>query len=208
MPNQVSADFSGTWQTNFAVVTLQQVGNQVSGTYQGHGLVGNYQISGNVEGKVLEGHFKGGTTNLFRFVISDGMNSFDGFWSDDGVISHQWCRVRTGVLPDGCGYSGRWGFSSPLAASDAYVVINQSGTQIDGSLFFNSSHSCHLSGAFKGANIEGVCSFEDGSGYTFKWRRVGNDFTQFQGILISNGNVEDACGWRDNAGSPVPCRLD
>jgi|SRR3990172_4603861 len=94
------------------------------------------------------------------------------------------------------------------AGLDTYVVMYQSGAQIDGSLFINSSYSCRLSGAFKGANIEGTCNFENGSSYTFKWRRVGNDFTQFQGVLISNGSIEEACGWRDNAGTPAPCRLD
>lgn len=88
-------DWTGTWNTNYGTMDLQQYGNSVTGTYtysEGH-------IKGTANGNQLVGSWteNSGTSGTFDFAIATDCNSFDGNWrtTTSGSWSGHWTGTRT-----------------------------------------------------------------------------------------------------------------
>ncbi len=104
----VVINIAGAWQTNFATLQLNQNGANVTGTYERYGYSEALSIQGTLDGNRLSGLYKGDPALLFEFDLNADGQSFDGSWSDTSGNKYQWCGVRSGSLPNGCGFSGKW----------------------------------------------------------------------------------------------------
>ncbi len=186
------ADFSGTWQTNIATLTLFQTGNTVSGSVAGYGGTWNKFIDGRVDGHV------------FQFSMSTILGSVSLVLSDDGRSfasgdrSLAWCGVRSGALPKGCGFSDIWLLSGSAVAPGSYAEVIQTGEQVVGTIYSATNQSIEsINGTIywgKGYALIGSGSQTLGS---FTWSPFANDNSFFGG--------PDLCGWRNTATKPSNC---
>jgi hypothetical protein len=196
---------------------LEQNGLNVTGTYARYGYHESLPIEGVIEAGEsgsgrLRGFYQGDPAKRFEFVLSPDSNSFDGSW--DGRF--QWCGVRAGPLPDGCGFSGKWntiGYYPVDYQPTAQLV--QTGSRVQGT-FLNGVRT--YAGEIRGA----LGARGEGSQYTLTgtwvigsdsgpltWVLINNaDLTrqQFQGRSGMRGNdVLEWCGWRDGFTRPSRC---
>jgi hypothetical protein len=121
--------FAGTWFTNFSRVELEEQNGRVTGRYFPYLSDGSsHPLAGTVEGNNVSGTFQGDTYQ-FAFLRLNDKDLFEGYWIDQNGRSHEWCGTRaTGVLPEGCGYSGVWyvkGLPPSLELSQETVYITQ-----------------------------------------------------------------------------------
>ncbi len=93
-------DWTGTWDTDFGQMVLQQSGNTVTGTYTSD----QGQIQGTASGNKLTGTWSEVPSRTppddagdIEFTISDDCNSFSGNWRYDssGGWSGSWSGTRT-----------------------------------------------------------------------------------------------------------------
>jgi len=193
-PAAAILDFGGTWQTNLATLTVAQTGAEVVITVQGYGDNWNYFVEGVVDGQQILLK-ESEVLNEFAITVSEDQRSFV---STDPNLA--FCGVRSGPLPHGCGFSGKW----HVRASDAsvpegsYAVLVQTGRQVKGSLFDATGHVIdHVSGEV----AWGKGWWLDGQGNqsipAFTWGMDSNE-RSFEGYSPADGPRWD--GWRD---SPV-----
>jgi hypothetical protein len=189
--------FSGTWYTNFATVNLTQNGSTVSGNYTWYGGGYSTTINGTVKGTggvpILTGYYAGVPSNSLFFPLNNSGSSFDGSW----LSTHQWCGVRSGALPAGCGWSGKWN----LGGAGTVANLIQTGNSVTGT-YVNVSNGT-VSGTVSAWTLTGTWFINSTSG-PFKWTQVGQGLLpqKFQG----NYNTTFAwCGYRDGTSAPTPC---
>ncbi|MBC8044157.1 MAG: hypothetical protein IAF08_12030 [Rhizobacter sp.] len=99
---QKKGDVSGTYQTDFGVLTLSQSGTAVTGSYSYPGPDGKPvagSLTGTLKGKGLkftweqqQGEGKSGGDG--QFVFAAGMKSYKGTWSDMKGQSGKWSGTR------------------------------------------------------------------------------------------------------------------
>lgn len=92
-PLAPASDFSGTWDTSFGELRLQQTGEYVVGDYAGNGV-----MVGKVSGSCMAGVFTNGKRNgVFRFdASSSGSGRFEGQWAWHGnSLGGTWNGTRT-----------------------------------------------------------------------------------------------------------------
>ncbi|MEZ4866957.1 MAG: SH3 domain-containing protein [Caldilineaceae bacterium] len=203
-----AADFSGSWQTNFAFVTLQQRGNQVMGSYVRYGRQQPTTLSGTVAGNRLTGRNESGTA--FTFTLNADANSFDGQWMGrDGVPRH-WCGVRNGPLPPGCGFSGWW--QTRVGGDQGWIELEQSGTYVSGHFFDGHDNGVVLGqvgqaghGADPMYSVYGDYQLR-GTQAKFRLDLVNYNSDQFQGCWRNNTRQGEWCGWREDGHAPAQCQ--
>lgn len=95
-----NCDWTGTWNTDYGQMVLQQSGSTVTGTYTSN----QGQIKGTVSGSKLTGTWSEVPSRTppddagdFEFTISDDCNSFSGNWryGSTGGWSGGWSGTRT-----------------------------------------------------------------------------------------------------------------
>jgi alkaline phosphatase D len=88
--------FSGTWFSDFARLTMEQEGAEVTGTYEHKGG----RMQGTLSGGVLRGTWtepEHGKQGSFEFTLADGHNNFHGVWRYQGEAHWRpepWSGVR------------------------------------------------------------------------------------------------------------------
>jgi hypothetical protein len=193
-PTPVVANFAGAWSTNFAQVNLSQSADQVTGNYVRYGETTAVSLSGNVIGNVLTGvAIDGDQRSPFRFVMDGNNRAFDGEWSGWGG-SHQWCGVRSGPLPDGCGFSGHWWLFGAEMPINAYADLVQTGNYVQGA-YSNGS----IDGFVSGWRLDGT--WYTGNRGNFTWWLVNLSTDAFAGNW---NDTQPWCGSRTGK-QPVPC---
>ncbi|MDQ3813215.1 MAG: hypothetical protein M3347_04610, partial [Armatimonadota bacterium] len=104
------ANFGGTWEAQNENgkfdLTLQQTGNQVTGSYtQGHGT-----LTGTVTGRTLNVNWRwdNGDTGVARFELAEDGNSFHGNWSYGATppANNQWQSFWNGTRQAQSGGAG------------------------------------------------------------------------------------------------------
>ena len=208
-----SSDFSGAWYTNFAEVTLQQNGTDVSGTYQRYGYNENLALTAEVTGRTLEGYFGDNPADRVTFTLSADGNTFTGGWlyQPDGTL-HDWCGIRLGLgpLPDGCGFSGDWLTRSDYTPADQPTArLQQVGPNVSGS-FFNGTTSGTLLGNLGEAgpalhhSALGLYTI-NGNSNAFRWDLLDFNSAQFNGCWVNAEGSHEWCGWRPGGDEPAQC---
>jgi hypothetical protein len=195
VPPAKTNSFEGKWKTNFASLTLKLTGNSVSGTFKPYAGTVTYNLAGTVSGKTLIGYYNDIPSNIFSFELDSSGNSFTGVW--DGV--NQWCGVKSGPLPVGCGFSGSWN------SNFSTLTLTQDGDKISGSyLQYNdptiTSIAATIDGAHGrpflngtyGAKASDTLHFEmNGNGKGFD----GNYHAIYQWCGVRSGPLPAGCGW-------------
>jgi hypothetical protein len=196
-----TGNFAGTWQSNFALLNLAQDGTAINGTVQVYGSPTAFPVTGTVNGKMLNGAIVFGTSGLpFTLTLSSNDSGFDGTLQEFTIIP--WCGVRSGPLPDGCGFAGRWNLAGDGFTTGAFAQVQQTGPSVSGS-FSSGMSNGQLTGLVSGIGVEGQFTRPGGGTGTFAWRLVianGRD-DQF----VGNGDGLAWCGFRDGLTAPTPC---
>lgn len=206
-------DFSGAWYTNFAEVTLQQNGNNVTGSYARYGYNEQRPLQGEVNGQTLTGFFGDNSADRFSFTLSNNGNTFDGAWlyRVDGR-ERPWCGIRVGLgaLPDGCGFSGDWlTISDYTPASQPTARLQQIGPNVSGT-FFNGSGSGTIIGNLGEAGtaphhtLNGIYTIGGNSG-PMRWDLLDFGSEQFAGCWVNQDGAHEWCGWRPGSSQPAQC---
>ena len=216
-------NFDGHWYSNFAELELTQQGDHVSGVYYFYGDKSPNELQGTVRGRRLDGYFRGDPAKKVYFELSASGRSFTGawLWLEDHQW-HDWCGVRTGALPSGCGYAGHWNLTGSFDPSGPNkgpyaATFTQAGRELRGTYQDEEGNEVVLAGRL---GVDGPGSHYRASG-TREWFRDGKrqgsgrftwelaDFNsqQFRGLIIFTNSRKERCGWRDGAAAPDPCRL-
>ncbi|MCB9151209.1 MAG: CHAT domain-containing protein [Caldilineaceae bacterium] len=204
--SNAQGDFAGAWTTNFAHMNIRQDGNQVTGFYTQYDSLKVTTFSGEIAGDTLTGVNERGTH--FTLSLTQGGAIFAGEWFSNGH-GYQWCGVRSGSLPDGCGFSGRWLTHS----GKGWIEMKQTGEQITGS-YFNGADKGTLTGNFElfgrtqDYSLNGRYTASNDSG-EFRFVDSGLSGLQFQGCWLDDAkpsNPGDWCGWRQGQNVPAQCR--
>jgi hypothetical protein len=87
-PETNQCDWTGTWDTEFGQMILQQSGDSISGSYSKNGVQG--QIQGTVSESVLSGSWTGDNSEegTFRFTMEDDCQ-FSGNWYSKDTSSQE-----------------------------------------------------------------------------------------------------------------------
>lgn len=194
------AHFDGIWSTNIATLNLTQDGDRVTGSVQGYGGNWNTYVNGVVRNNVLE-FDKSSIFGAISFVMSSDGSSFKS--NDEGL---SWCGVRTGSLPRGCGFSGKWYLKDNSSAipSGSYAELIQSGINVTGTIYSGDGSAID--------SITGTVYWGKGYGLYGKGGHAIDAFTwwvdyqgaTFNGFSDTNTDMK-WCGWRDTASQPVSC---
>ncbi|NNJ11029.1 protein kinase [Chloroflexales bacterium ZM16-3] len=188
------ADFSGTWFTNFATVRITQDGDSAYGSYVRYGETVEVPLKGTIQNRTLEGYVGSSTEqSSIKFVMNERGNYFEGNWSG-WRGSHQWCGVRSGSLPNGCGFSGRWTLYGDEMPSNAWAQLTQTGDYVSGS-YSNGT----IEGRVKAWSLSGTWSTRNKG--SFSWWFVDLSTDQFRGNWSGS---HPWCGSRVS-NSPNPC---
>jgi hypothetical protein len=95
-----TCDWTGTWDTSFNKMHLQQSGNSVTGTYEWDG---GRLLNANVQGDILQGNWveNGNQTGSFAFRINSTCDAFNGQWNYDSSPSslRPWSGTRLTAAP-------------------------------------------------------------------------------------------------------------
>jgi hypothetical protein len=121
--------FTGKWTGNVAIVTLAQNGDQVTGSVEGYGGQWTFDVAGTVSGSFLT--FAGDTPlGPLAIVLSEDGKTFQ---SMDPTLA--FCGTRDAVLPDGCGFSGKWNLKTDLVPAGGYAKLTQTGASVTGAVY-------------------------------------------------------------------------
>jgi hypothetical protein len=187
-------NFAGTWFTNFALVTINQDGTRVTGSYVRYGEGSSVSLQGTINRNVLEGYAESGSErSSLKFVLNERGNFFEGYWAG-WRGEHQWCGVRSGSLPSGCGFSGRWSLYGEAMPTNAWADLVQTGDRVAGS-YSNGT----VEGKVKAWSLAG--KWDTGNQGTFTWWFVDLKTDQFRGNWDGD---QQWCGSR-RGGMPDPC---
>lgn len=194
-------DYSGTWDTNFAELRLVQRGNAFTGNYIQYGTSRVRPIEGFVNGRIVRGVvLESGTP--FVYIFDEQNLSFDGHWTSpyDGE-NRPWCGVRSGPLPEGCGFSGYW--SSSIGGYAGWTRLSQTGAIVSGD-FYNGTNSGTINGQMGIAGDDphysayGTYELPSGTG-TMRLDLMNLESYQFQGCWVGNQSGASGawCGARN-----------
>lgn len=197
--------FTGTWQTNFATMTLTQNGTRVTGSYTRYSRTVPTTLTGTVSNGILRGTNERGTAFTFR-LNADG-TSFSGEWIGNDGQSYPWCGVHSGPLPAGCGFSGTWNTNH---RTGGWVELAQIGDTVNGR-YYNGSTYGTLDGTFELFGTTQLYSMAgsyqannnaNDRGF-FRFSLPNLDSAQFQGCWrnTTTGNAGNWCGWPGAVGS-------
>lgn len=196
------AHFDGIWSTNIATLNLTQDGDRVTGSVEGYGGAWNTYVNGVVRDNVLE-FDKSSIFGDISFVMSSDGNSFKS--NDEGLA---WCGVRTGSLPRGCGFSGKWYLkdNGGIIPSGSYAELIQSGINVAGTIYSGEGSAID--------SITGTVYWGKGYGLYGKGGHAIDSFTwwvDYQGATFSgfsDANTDRKwCGWRDTTSQPASCNF-
>ncbi len=112
-------DVTGTYQTNYDLLTLKQTGNVVKGCYN----KGDGRLNGSLAGRVLQCQWwekASHRTGSALLVLAASGSAINGIWFENGKVGGQWKGARVDEKADGCGLSE--GLAERLAASGKAVV--------------------------------------------------------------------------------------
>jgi hypothetical protein len=200
-PLPAGCGYSGNWSTNFAQMNLVQNGATITGTYRRYDESVDKAFNGTVAGNggipQLNGYYEGVPSQTAVFNINAGGSGFDGRW---GTVN-QWCGVRSGALPAGCGWSGKWN----LGGTGTVANLVQTGAVVTGTYVNVSNGTISGNLLTEAWTLRGSWSINGGTG-TFKWAQVGLGTVpqKFQGNW---NNTNPWCGYRDGTTAPSPCFL-
>ncbi|OJV92605.1 MAG: hypothetical protein BGO39_32545 [Chloroflexi bacterium 54-19] len=194
-PGTVSG-FQGTWKTNIAIVTLNVNGNNVTGSFKEYADTNTYALKGTLSGNVLSGYYNNNPANVFKFQLTNGGQGFTGTWNN----TEQWCGVRSGPLPAGCGWSGTWGtnFSTLTLTQDADKV---SGSYRDYNASLDVPVNANVNGIYGRPFLDGTYGplasntlhlemYGNGSSFGGSYR------TAYQWCGVRSGSaLPEGCGW-------------
>lgn len=207
-PPAASGPFSGSWNTNFAQMSMQQNGAEVTGSYTKYGAAQAIGFTGTVSGNTLNARTNERGTN-FQLLLSVDESRFDGQWVGNGR-SYPWCGVRRGPLPAGCGFSGRW----LTHGGKGWVELSQTGSSLSGSYYNGASYGT-LNGFFElFGNLEEYSltgRYQSDSGVDrgdFRFVDGGLSGVQFQGCWLDDSKPTQPgpwCGWRESSSPPAQC---
>ncbi len=205
--------FAGEWDTDWAHVSLQQSGANVTGTFVAWGW-GGYSgytgwIQGMVQGSVFDGGFNdwqdspngagSGTPEAVTWDLASGGASF---WGSDRT-SYAWCGSRTGLpLLPGCGWSGTFDTSNWGTAT-----LTQEGDEVRG---YASGGCAGLAGTVyfspNGLEYNGVVLAGGGATTRFSYTLGEMAERQFSGNELALGATGPvaSCGFRPDAGTSMP----
>ena len=114
-----SADFSGTWDSNWGEMVFEQTGGNVTGTY----ATSNGKIFGTIQGNVLEGYWTQSTAGQRCTTEKQGR--------------YHWGRIRF-VLDKSGNFTGSWGYCENTPSSGGW-----SGTRREGSVLGKANENAH-----------------------------------------------------------------
>lgn len=198
-PLPAGCGFSGTWNSNFSTMALTQDGNKVSGSYLEYNGTNTTQISAEINGTkgvpVLTGTYGPLASNTVVLQMNPAGSGFDGSYRS----TNQWCGVRSGALPAGCGWSGKWNVNFQGLIKN--VTLVQNGASVIGT-------QAGTTGTIAGSLTLGGYVLEGNYfNLAFKWVMTNHSTSgqQFGGKYILTGTNQGMCGWRDGAVQPNPC---
>ena len=179
-------------------MTLNQTGNNVTGTYYNAYANANGTVDGTVTGNILNGNWHiSGSDGTIQWTLSG--QSFTGTW--DG--SELWCGGRgANALPPNCGFQGAW--SIRLQGATRTMNLTQSGASVTGT-YFN---------GIANGTITGTVTFSPGQQLLTGTWKVGTSTGPLKFYLRDgNSNVfqgnfgvsAEWCGWRGAGTQPSPC---
>jgi hypothetical protein len=193
-----TGDWHGTWVTNCggsncAEMVLNQVGDNVTGTYAS----GEGTLSGVVADNRLSGTWsRSGGSGTFDFWLTGDGKQWRGSWDK----SHAWCGHRSGESdPSPCGVAawyGTWATNCGISACGNLSIV-QDGVTIEGSY---AGGAGTITGTVNGTELSGTWNRNSNSGsIQFFMFSSGN---QFNGNF---GGTNAWCGHRNAAGLPGTC---
>ena len=171
-PTPTVVDLSGTWLTNVAKLTLSQEGSDIGLAMEGYGGFHNDFASGVIDGSHV--FFK--DTGFLGDIAIDVDETGTKFQSTDQNLS--FCGVRSGSLPVGCGFTGKWLLSDSegILEPGTYAALIQTGSTVHGTVYRPSGG--HYD-AIEGEVIWGKGWFLEGKGVyqfqEFTWSLTSNE---------------------------------
>jgi hypothetical protein len=186
--------FTGTWDTTFGLMTLQQKENKVSGHYVFQGA--KAKIEGSVEKNKLTFTYEEptGAKGEGWFELAADGQAFSGKWREGEGPWGKWEGKRSTKQPTG--YAGLW------ETSFGKMRLVQAGQKVEGIYTYSSSSS--LAGTVEGKKL--TFTYKEPKDEGEGWFELSEDAQSFQGKWRVKGGV----GWADWKGrriTPVAGRI-
>lgn len=192
----------------------------MTGHYHWYGDTQEWDIAGTVTDQTVQGHYMNDATTEFVFNLATNGNYFEGYWLHRASGEHkQWCGVKSGPLPAGCGFSGAWQARSDYCFQwQPTMEITQEGRKVSGK-FDNGTRNGigTVNGTIGGFgpntqySVRGTFRMNaDGYQSKFRWDLVELQNHQFTGWWQNSKGQHVWCGWRSGetepaCGSPPTC---
>ena len=192
------SNWTGTWVHNFGMMTLNQSGSNITGTYHNAFSNGDGTVQGTVSGNVFDGTwFIFGGSGSIHWVLSPDGQTFDGNWNG----SSAWCGARSGVnFPAGCSFAGTW-TNYVAGNSNCSMNLTRHDNSVTGT-YCNGSISGTVSYTGSGSVTILTGTWNSGGTGTFTFYLLDYNAMQFQG----NWDPDNYwCGWRSSTVMPSPC---
>lgn len=205
------ADFSGSWETTFGLLTLQQTGDAVTGSYALQGEAA--RVEGKVNGRQLDFRYiESNATGEGWFEMAADGNSFSGKWRpSNSLLWQSWIGKRSaGAAPDR--FDGIW--------ATTFGAMRLSTTGEDARGCYNFAGTSHITGKVSqrtlkfsydqpdGEKGEGEFTLsDDGKRFTGEWKAADGTGGKWNGqrVLPQAGRVWLVvleAHWESNLGTP------
>ena len=208
------ANFAGSWSTNFARLELKQDGAKVTGEYRLHGSDDVVKVVGTAADRTLSGVLGDPAAKItFKVTLDPATHTFNGTWG----ANKPWCGVSAALasLPEGCSFTGQW--TIVLDTMSLSAALTQVADKVTGTIDMGAPghEKLGVNGELKGWVLEGELATSPR--LPIRWTAVDQKFQQFYSIQYDLSksdlsspelgvNFDDACGFRQGASAPVPCR--
>lgn len=185
LAGKVMVNWSGTWNTEFGVMTLKQTGSKVTGQYE----YGDGVLNGSVSGGKLSGNWKeNDDEGTFEFLIANDGQSFTGTWAEtkpdpssngtwDGERSKPGAVTQPQPQPPSmpeplADWTGTW------QTDYGVMILKQTGNSVTGSYAHQEgtvsgiASGYTFTGTWKESDDEGTMTFTiaaDGKSFTGTW---------------------------------------
>jgi hypothetical protein len=180
-------------------MSLTQNGSVVTGNYRRYDEAVNKTFNGTVVGTggvpKLNGYYEGIPSQTAVFNLNTAGSGFDGHWG----TTNQWCGVRSGALPAGCGWSGKWN----LGGAGTVANLVQNGANVTGTYVNGNTGTVSGNLTEYAWNLKGNWSINGLTG-PFKWLSV-NQAASPQKFKGNYNGTFAWCGYRDGTTAPSPC---